>query len=90
MINATSVGLEGQGELDVPLELTPLGAVIMDMVYRPLETTFLQRARELGRITVDGLEMLIGQAEPAFEAFFGVPPPITVNVRALALRALEA
>jgi shikimate dehydrogenase len=58
------------------------------MVYKPLETPFLRQASELGRATVDGLEMLIRQAEPAFEAFFGAWPPAEVDVRALALKAL--
>jgi shikimate dehydrogenase len=88
VINATSAGLADQGGLDVPLEATPDGCAVMDMVYKPLETPLLRRARELGRPTVDGLEMLIRQAEPSFEAFFGAPPPAEVDVRALALRSL--
>jgi shikimate dehydrogenase len=89
VINATSAGLDGQGALDVPLDVTPRGAVVMDMVYRPLETPFLKQARALGRPTVDGLEMLIRQAMPSFEAFYGAPPPAKVDVRFLALRALQ-
>ena len=89
VINATSVGLGGTGSLNLPLDLTPKDCVIMDMVYRPLETPLLAEARALRRRTVDGLEMLIRQAEPSFEAFFGRRPPVTVNVRALALKALE-
>jgi shikimate dehydrogenase len=89
VINATSAGLSGAGALDVALDVTPDAAVIMDMVYKPLDTPFLQQARALGRPTVDGLEMLIGQAAPAFEAFFGALPPAEVDVRALALKALN-
>ena len=48
---------------------------VMDMTYRPVITPFLQAARDVGLITVDGLAMLIGQAAPSFEAIFGVPPP---------------
>lgn len=88
VINATSAGLAGEGALDVPLETTQSAAVMMDMVYKPLETPFLRQARELRRATVDGLEMLIRQAEPAFEAFFGEWPPADVDVRALALGVL--
>jgi len=73
VINATSAGLAGDGALDVPLETTQGRCVVMDMVYRPLETPFLAQARALGRTTVDGLEMLIRQAEPAFEAFSPEP-----------------
>lgn len=89
VINATSAGLSGQGELEAPLEATPETAVVMDMVYKPLETPFLAQGRKLGRRTVDGLEMLIRQAIPSFEAFFGRTPPGEVDVRALALKTLE-
>lgn len=88
VINATSAGLADGGGFDAPLEATPASAVVMDMVYKPLETPFLRQARELGRRTVDGLEMLIRQAEPSFEAFFGAPPPAGVDVRGLALEAM--
>jgi shikimate dehydrogenase len=89
VVNATSAGLAGDGALDLPLEATPQEAVVMDMVYKPLVTPLLARARGLGRRTVDGLEMLIRQAEPSFQAFFSRPPPKAVDVRAIALRALE-
>lgn len=89
VVNATSAGLSGPGMLQVPIEATPETAVVMDMVYRPLVTPFLARARALGRPTVDGLEMLIRQAEPSFEALFGSPPPKAIDVRALAVEALE-
>ena len=59
------------------------------MVYKPIETPLLRRAKALNRRTVDGLAMLIGQAAPSFEAFYGQPPPAGVHVRALALKALE-
>lgn len=88
LINATSAGLSGTGSLDVPIAATPTGAVVMDMVYKPLLTPFLAEAQSLGRHTVDGLEMLIGQAIPAFRAFFGQAPPTSVDVRTLAKQAL--
>jgi shikimate dehydrogenase len=62
----------------------------MDMVYKPLLTPVLAQAQALGRPTVDGLAMLIGQARPSFEAFYGQLPPGGVDVRALALKALGA
>lgn len=89
VVNATSAGLTNGGRLDVSLKATPEAAVIMDMVYQPLITPFLAEAQALGRRTVDGLEMLIRQAAPSFEAFFGRPPPESADVRSLALRALE-
>jgi shikimate dehydrogenase len=89
VINATSAEMNGGVPLDAPLEATPDTAVMMDMVYKPIETPFLRRAKSLNRRTVDGLAMLIGQAAPSFEAFYGLPPPAGVHVRALALKALE-
>ncbi len=89
VVNATSAGLSGAGALDVPLTATPTTAIVMDMVYKPLLTPFLSQAQALGRRTVDGLAMLIGQAVPSFEAFYGQAPPASVDVRALALKALE-
>lgn len=89
VINATSAGLSGQPRLEAPLDATPETAVVMDMVYKPLETPLLAEARRLGRRTVDGLEMLIRQAEPSFQAFYGAPPRADVDVRGLALKLLE-
>ncbi len=88
LINATSAGLSGTCSLDVPIAATPTTAVVMDMVYKPLLTPFLAEAQALGRHTVDGLEMLIGQAIPAFRAFFGQTPPDSFDVRTLAKHAL--
>ena len=88
VINATTLGLGGGEGPAAPLENAPAHAVVMDMIYRPLRTAFLGRAADLGLRTVDGLAMLIGQAEPSFQALFGMPPP-AVDVRAIALAALE-
>jgi shikimate dehydrogenase len=88
VINATSAGVANAETLDLPLGATPADCVLMDMVYKPLLTPFLAQAQGLGRRTVDGLAMLIGQAVPSFEAFYGQPPPAGVGVRALALKAL--
>ncbi|HYE47358.1 MAG TPA: shikimate dehydrogenase [Caulobacter sp.] len=90
IVNATSLGLGGGPGPEVDFARAPPGAVVMDMVYKPLDTLFLQQARAAGRRTVDGLEMLIRQAVPSFEAFFGQAPPPGVDVRALALRHLGA
>ena len=88
VVNATSAGLSGSEGLDIPLAAAPEGAVVMDMVYKPLKTPFLAAAQASGRRTVDGLAMLIGQAVPSFEYFYGQAPPKTVDVRALAIEAL--
>lgn len=89
VINATSAGLNGAGELP-DMAAAPPETVFMDMIYSPLRTAFLEAARVRGHSTVDGLAMLIGQARPSFLAFFGVEPPSAevVDVRALCLRAL--
>lgn len=89
VINATPAGLSGAPPLDAPLETTQPACVVMDMVYKPLITPFLQQALDLGRTIVDGLEMLVRQAEPSFEAFFGENPPAEVDVRELALEQLR-
>lgn len=75
LVNTSALGMTGQSPLDI--DLTPLGedAVVYDIVYAPLETPLLAQARARGLDTVDGLEMLVGQAALAFELFFGQPPP---------------
>jgi shikimate dehydrogenase len=88
VVNATSAGLADGAAPAFPLAATPDGCVVMDMVYKPLITPFLAEAQALGRPTVDGLAMLVGQARPSFEALFGQAPPPGVDVRALALKVL--
>ncbi len=68
-----------------PLDPLPASATVMDMTYRPLRTNWLQAAAERGLKTVDGLNMLIEQARPSFEAFYGVPPRADFDIRGLAL-----
>ena len=89
VVNATAVGLEGSDLAWLDWPAGPAGAVAMDMVYRPLRTGFLSVAEQAGRIPVDGLAMLIGQAEPSFTAFYGREPPPETDVRGLCLRVLE-
>jgi len=90
VVNATSVGVASDDALNLPLEGIPVKAVMMDMTYTPLITPFLSKAKLLGHPIVDGLEMLVRQAEPSFEAFFGRVPPPGVDVRALCVEALQA
>jgi len=75
LVNATSLGMVGQPPLDLDLSALPDDAVVYDVVYAPLETDLLKAARARDLATVDGLEMLIGQAALAFELFFGQTPP---------------
>ncbi|HLI67459.1 MAG TPA: shikimate dehydrogenase, partial [Caulobacteraceae bacterium] len=89
VINTTSLGLAGGAPLPLDAGALPAGAVVMDMVYRPLRTPLLAGAADRGLVTVDGLEMLIGQARPSFSALFGLAAPADVDVRAMALKDLE-
>lgn len=73
--NATTLGMAGQPALPVDLGVLPPGATVFDAVYAPLETPLLAAARERGLATIDGLQMLVGQARQAFEILFGQPAP---------------
>ncbi len=90
IVNATSMGMVGGPPLELNLDAAPSDAVAYDLVYAPLETPFLAAAAEQGLRTIDGLHMLIGQAEPSFEHFFGRPIPRGVDARGLLIQALEA
>ena len=75
VVNATALGMVGQAELAFDLSHAPPNAVFYDIVTSPLDTAFLRAARDAGFRTVDGLSMLIGQADFAFRRFFGAQPP---------------
>jgi shikimate dehydrogenase len=75
VVNATSLGMVGQPPLGFDLSHAPPGSIVYDIVTAPVETPLLAAARAGGLRTVDGLEMLIGQAAAAFRLFFGVEPP---------------
>lgn len=85
LVNTTTLGMKGAGDLDIALDPLPLGALVTDIVYTPLETGLLARARARGHAVVDGLGMLLHQAVPGFEAWFGVRPEVTAQLRALVL-----
>jgi shikimate dehydrogenase len=75
VINATSMGMQGENPVPIDLSAYYPDTIVFDMVYAPLETPLLAQARSHGLRTIDGLEMLVGQAATAFERFFGVAPP---------------
>lgn len=75
VVNASSLGMQGHAPLPFDWSHAPPGAIAYDIVTAPLDTPFLQAARERGHGTIDGLSMLIGQAATAFEKFFGQPAP---------------
>ncbi len=82
LVNTTKLGMRGEASLDLPLDALPREAVVTDAVYVPLETTLLAEAAERGNRVVDGLGMLLHQARPGFEAWFGVAPSVTDELRA--------
>ena len=75
LVNATSLGMAGQPPLDIVLDDLDPSTIVYDIVYSPLETPLLAAARAHGMRTIDGLQMLVGQAAAAFELFFGQPAP---------------
>ncbi len=81
LVNTTSQGMHGNPALDLDLTDLPRGALVSDVIYVPLETPLLQAAKARGNPTVDGLGMLLNQARPAFEAWFGVLPDITPELQ---------
>lgn len=85
-VNTTSLGMIGKQELRVPLDGLRKGSIVTDLVYAPLQTTLLSTAQKMGCTTVDGLGMLLHQAVPAFERWFGKRPIVDSATRAAALR----
>ncbi len=83
LVNTTSVGLKGVGDLAVDFTQFRTDCVVADIVYVPLETAFLRAARIRGLPTVDGLGMLLHQAVPGFERWFGIRPQVTQELREL-------
>lgn len=81
LVNTTSLGMQGQPPLHLDLSPLPVHAVVADIVYVPLETPLLAAARRRGLRAVDGLGMLLHQARPGFEAWFGVAPRVDATLR---------
>ena len=75
LVNTSPLGMTGQPPLEIDLSPLPDHALVYDIVYAPLETDLLKQARARDLDTVDGLDMLIGQASLAFELFYGQAPP---------------
>lgn len=85
VVNTTSLGMQGQPELRVPLDGLQPGTVVTDLVYTPLKTRLLEQAEGAGCTVVDGLGMLLHQAVPGFERWFGLRPEVTEETRAAVL-----
>jgi shikimate dehydrogenase len=86
VVNTTSLGMIGKPELRVPLDGLQPGTVVTDLVYAPLKTRLLAEAEAAGCTTVDGLGMLLYQAVPGFERWFGQRPTVDAATRAAVLR----
>lgn len=89
LINATSLGMAKTGPLEFDVAKLPGDATVVDIVYVPLETELLAKARARGLATVDGLGMLLHQAVPGFAKWFGVTPEVTAELREILVRDIE-
>jgi shikimate dehydrogenase len=85
LINTTTQGMVGQPALELDLACLPRAATVTDLIYTPVETKLLADARRRGHAVVDGLGMLLWQAQPGFSAWFGVEPAVTDALRAAVL-----
>ncbi len=90
LVNATSLGMTGNPPLALDLAKLPAAAVVTDIVYAPLETPLLKAAKARGNRVVDGLGMLLHQARPGFQAWFGVAPKVTPALRDHVLKGLKS
>jgi shikimate dehydrogenase len=90
LLNTTSAGMSGNDPLELDLSPLPQAAAVCDVVYNPLETRLLKDAAKRGHFVIDGLGMLMHQAAPSFEAFFGVKPKVSPGLRAALESALHA
>jgi shikimate dehydrogenase len=88
LVNTTSLGMTGEPELAIDLSRLPPNAVVVDIVYVPLETGLLAAARRRGNRCVDGLGMLLHQGRPGFEAWFGAAVRVTREMRASVMTTL--
>ncbi|MFN3953870.1 MAG: shikimate dehydrogenase [Pararhodobacter sp.] len=81
LINATSLGMQNAPPLDLTLDDLPANALVNDLVYAPLKTDLLKRATARGNLAIDGLGMLLHQAVPGFERWFGIKPMVDKALR---------
>ncbi len=86
IINTTSLGMAGKTDLPIPLNALKKNTLVTDIVYTPIETHLLATAAKMGCRTVDGLGMLIHQAIPGFERWFGIRPGDSQALRELLIK----
>jgi len=89
VVNTTTLGMKGIGDTELDVAQLDPASIVSDIVYVPLETPLLARARERGLRTLDGLGMLLHQAVPGFEVWFGVTPAVTSELYDLMVREIE-
>jgi shikimate dehydrogenase len=89
-INTTSLGMDGEAAPEIDFSTMRADAVVTDIVYVPLETPILAMAKAAGLATVDGLGMLLHQAVPGFEKWFGIRPVVDEVLRAIIVEDMEA
>jgi shikimate dehydrogenase len=88
-INTTSLGMDGDESVNIDFSKMSAGALVTDIVYVPIETPLLRQAREQGYATVDGLGMLLHQAVPGFEKWFGCRPAVDEALRTLVVTDIQ-
>ena len=81
LVNTTSLGMVGKPDMRVPLDALRSGMLVTDLVYAPLKTQLLIEAEAAGCTVVDGLGMLLHQATPGFERWFGQRPEVDEATR---------
>jgi shikimate dehydrogenase len=89
LVNTTSLGMQGEPKLEMSLEKLSAHALVTDLVYAPLQTALLGEAARRGNPTLDGLGMLLHQARPGFESWFGTAPEVTPELRSIIVQDLE-
>lgn len=89
IVNTTTLGMNGIGDPEISFDRVREDGVVADLVYVPLETSFLKAAKARGLATVGGLGMLLHQAVPGFEKWFGVRPEVTTELHDLIARDVE-
>jgi len=89
-VNATSQGMDGEPALDIKFTRLPASALVIDIIYTPLETPFLSMARTRGNTTLNGLGMLLHQGPPAWERWFDLKPLVTSELRDILERSIAS
>lgn len=88
IVNTTSLGMKGKDILEIDLSPLEKNSLVTDIVYNPLETEILKQAKQFGAKTIDGLGMLMHQAAPAFENWYGEKPEVTAELKEILVQKL--